>query len=83
DLKQYADGRIFTGRQAKKLKLVDRLGNIQDAIKEAKKLAGLEGKTVMVIRLRKEEGLLQKMLDSKISTGELISFPRFYYLMSF
>ncbi|SNZ10203.1 protease-4 [Persephonella hydrogeniphila] len=82
-LKQYADGRIFTGRQAKKLKLVDKLGNIQDAIQEAKKLAGLEGKTVVVIKLRKEEGLLKKMLDSKVSINELVSFPQFYYLMSF
>ncbi len=82
-LKQYADGRIFTGRQAKKLKLIDKLGNIQDAIEEAKRLAGLEGKKVMVIRIRKEESILQKMLQSKLSIPENLSFPQFYYLLSF
>ncbi len=82
-LKQYADGRIFTGRQAKKLKLIDKLGNIQDAVEEAKKLAGLEGKKVMVIRIRKEESILKKMLQSKISSLETLSFPQFYYLLSF
>ncbi|MBK3332704.1 signal peptide peptidase SppA [Persephonella atlantica] len=82
-LKQYADGRIFTGRQAKKLKLIDKLGNIQDAVEEAKKLAGLEGKKVMVIKIRKEESILKKMLQLKLSIPENLSFPQFYYLLSF
>lgn len=36
-----ADGRVFTGRQAKELKLVDELGTFEDAISLAKELAGL------------------------------------------
>jgi len=36
-----AEGRIFTGRMAKDLGLVDRLGTLDDAIDEAKKLAGI------------------------------------------
>jgi len=82
-LKKYADGRIFTGRQALKLKLVDKLGNIQDAIQEAKKLAGLEGKPALVIRIKKEENILKKMLENKINISDVITFPQFYYLMSF
>lgn len=38
-----ADGSIFTGRQAKKLGLVDELGDLEDAIKIAGKMAGIEG----------------------------------------
>jgi protease-4 len=36
-----AEGRVFTGRMAKDLGLVDRLGTLDDAIDEAKKLAGI------------------------------------------
>ena len=82
-LKKYADGRIFTGRQAKKIKLVDRLGNIQDAIDEAKNLSGLKGKKVMVIRLKKEESILKKLLDSKVEISDLIPYSQLFYLMSF
>ena len=39
-----ADGRIFSGNQAKKLALVDTLGTLQDAIDEAGKMGGIEGK---------------------------------------
>lgn len=41
-LRSLAGGRIYTGRQAKDLGLVDELGTLDDAIGEAKKLAGLE-----------------------------------------
>lgn len=36
-----AEGRVFTGRMAKEAGLVDRLGTLDDAIDEAKKLAGI------------------------------------------
>ncbi len=37
-----AEGRVYTGRQAVEAGLVDRLGTLDDAIDEAKRLAGLE-----------------------------------------
>ncbi|MEW5724570.1 MAG: signal peptide peptidase SppA [Thermodesulfobacteriota bacterium] len=43
-----ADGRIFTGEQALALKLVDELGNFEDAVTLAGKLAGLEGRPHLV-----------------------------------
>jgi len=42
ELKKLAGGRVYTGRQAKELKLIDQLGTLDDAIVEAKKLAGIE-----------------------------------------
>jgi len=36
-----AEGRVFTGRMAKEAGLVDRLGTLDDAVAEAKQLAGL------------------------------------------
>lgn len=40
-VRSIADGRIFTGKQAKELGLVDELGNLEDAVEEAAELAGL------------------------------------------
>ena len=41
-LEALAQGRVYTGRQAKKLGLIDEIGTLKDAIAEAKKLAGLK-----------------------------------------
>ncbi|HEX9911978.1 MAG TPA: signal peptide peptidase SppA [candidate division Zixibacteria bacterium] len=40
---ELADGRVFTGRQAKDLGLIDELGDLEDAIKIAGKMGGIEG----------------------------------------
>jgi protease-4 len=50
-----ADGRLFTGRQAKKLGLVDWLGTYEDAIAMAGRMGGIEGEPrVIRERYRKE-----------------------------
>jgi len=41
-VRELADGRIYTGQQAKELGLVDKLGNLQDAVKTAGELAGIK-----------------------------------------
>ena len=79
-LRKIADGRIFSGKEALKLGLIDRLGNIQDAIDEAKKLAKI--KKAVVIKLTKQKGFLEKLLDSKISLENYIS-SGIYYMLSF
>jgi len=49
--RKLADGRVYTGRQALALGLVDRLGDVKDAIGEAKRAAGLDkAKVVMYHR---------------------------------
>ncbi len=53
-VKKYADGRVFTGRKAYELKLIDTLGTYQDAIKIAAGLAEIYG-TPRVIKERKKE----------------------------
>lgn len=45
-----ADGRIFTGRQARDLKLVDQLGDLEESIQAAADLAGIRGKPRVVKR---------------------------------
>lgn len=46
-VRKLADGRIYTGNQAKQLGLVDELGNMYDAIDGAATLAGISGKPVI------------------------------------
>ncbi len=53
-VKKYADGRVFTGRKAYELKLIDTLGTYQDAIKIAAHMGEIYG-TPRVIKERKRE----------------------------
>ncbi len=60
-----ADGRIFTGRQAKEVKLVDELGDLEDAIQLAAEVAGIEGEPKVIEPRRRFS--LREVLDSKLS----------------
>ncbi len=46
-VREIADGRIYTARQALDLKLIDEIGYLDDAIETAKKAAGLEAARVV------------------------------------
>lgn len=60
-----ADGRIFTGRQAKDAKLVDELGDLEDAIQLAADVAGIEGEPKVVEPRRRFS--VRELLDSKFN----------------
>ena len=62
----FADGRIFTGKQALALGLVDKLGDYQDAIDLAWKMAGLKGKP-KVYRVPKRKITLLDLLFGDVS----------------
>lgn len=47
-VKKIADGRIFSGQQAKEIGLVDKIGNFQDAIDIAASIANIKGKPVVL-----------------------------------
>lgn len=47
-IRRLADGRVFTGTQAKELGLVDGLGNFYDTIDEFKKFLKIKGKPTLV-----------------------------------
>jgi protease-4 len=68
-VRDLADGRIFTGRQARTVKLVDELGDLQDAIKLAGKMGGIAGEP-RVVETRKRfslRDLLGNVFDGKVS----------------
>ena len=53
-VKALADGRVYTGKQAKELGLVDELGNYYDALNAAGAMAGIEG-TPQVKEFKKQK----------------------------
>lgn len=65
-----ADGRIFSGREAQSLGLVDHLGNLQDAIDRAGTLAGIRGKPT-VIQERKRGLFLIDLLRGGLSLFDI------------
>jgi len=62
---QLADGRIFSGRQARQLGLVDELGGLEDAIKVAGRMAGIKGEPRTVREIRRERISVLDLLGGK------------------
>jgi protease IV len=68
-VRQLADGRVFTGRQARSLGLVDKIGGLEDAIDDAKKRGHITGEP-RIVRPETHEGfwdLLKKILPWNIT----------------
>jgi protease-4 len=63
-----ADGRIFTGEDAKARGLVDRLGNFEDALQWAGELGGIEGDVVAVYARDKKFSLLRYLMSTSLSS---------------
>lgn len=59
-----ADGRVFTGRQAKELGLIDGLGSLQDAVLLAARLSGIDEKPEIVFAPKKQKGILRYLIRS-------------------
>ncbi len=53
EVKKLADGRIFTGKKAEELGLVDVLGNLEDAIDLAGEISGIKGEPHVVTKKKK------------------------------
>lgn len=78
-----ADGRVFTGEEAKKMKLVDDLGNLQDAIRISAELAGVDGTPDVVYPKPRRESFFElfseatkatQILERMISTRQASPF---------
>jgi len=61
-----ADGRILTGEEAVDLKLVDRLGNLEDAVEWAGRMAGIEGPISTVYPPEDNLKLFKRLAESSI-----------------
>jgi protease-4 len=85
EVQSLADGRIFTGRQAKEAKLVDELGDLDDAIRLAADLAGIEGEPRVVEPRRRFSirELIESRLFGALPRIDLQTGVSLKYLMAF
>lgn len=63
-VERLADGRIYTGEEAQSLGLVDRIGNLEDAIAWAGQLVGIEGRPTVVYAPERRLSLLKSLAES-------------------
>lgn len=63
EIEPLADGRVFTGEQARENGLVDRLGNFEDALDRAAELAGIEGKPVIIYPEKKRKKIWEYLVQ--------------------
>jgi protease-4 len=66
-VKGFADGRIFTGRQAVGLKLVDELGDLDHAAGLAATMAKLDGKPELVYPKEERRSFWRYMMEEMVS----------------
>ena len=66
-VKEIADGRVFTGRQAVGLKLVDELGDLDHAAEVAATLAQLDGKPELVYPKEERRSVWRYMMEEMVS----------------
>lgn len=75
NVRKIADARVFSGRQAVDIGLVDELGDLQHAIKVAATLAGIEGEPEVVSK--KKKSLFMELIDGNIHEIFFRLIPRF------
>jgi protease-4 len=64
-LKTLAEGKIYSGEEAKKIGLVDAFGNLPDAIEKAGRLGGIKGKVQAVYPEKEGFSLLRLLLGQE------------------
>lgn len=79
-VEKIADGRILTGEQAKELGLVDRLGNLQDAITLASQLAGIKEEPHIIYSEKKRPSIWDFLLGALLQKGIDIPLSHSYNL---
>ena len=73
-VRELADGRVYSGEQAKALGLVDLMGNLEDAIDLAAKRVGIKGTPQVIYAQGAEKSWWERLLFStfggRLATGE-------------
>jgi protease-4 len=72
-LRTLAEGKVYSGEEAKQVGLVDAFGNLQDAIQRAGRLGGIKGKVKAVYPEKEGFSLLRLLLgqETEESLGQL------------
>jgi len=74
-----ADGRIYTGESALSLNLVDKLGNLDDAVEWAGELAGIEGKIKTIYPEEDKTEFFRKLVTSLLKDANISSTVTDYF----
>ena len=74
-VREIADGRVYTGKQAMELGLVDELGNLPEAIGRAAELGGIEGEPRLV-EYRRPPTLFETFFGSLVSPFQPFDLAR-------
>lgn len=69
EVRKLADGRVFTGRQAKELKMIDAIGTIDDAVAYVASQSGVSGEPTVVYPAPERKSLMSELLFSGMSTA--------------
>src|SRR5215475_227015 len=72
-VKAFADGRVYSGQQARSLKMVDEMGGLEDAVEAAAKLAGISGKPKLIYPRRRFS--LRDLLQNRLGLEGLQILP--------
>jgi len=85
DIRSIADGKVWTGEQALKMKLIDQEGDFETAIKETAKSVGIKGEPVLVRPDKERKTVLDLMfgdVSEWLPTREKLMDQEvgFYYL---
>jgi protease-4 len=86
EVRKLADGRVYTGLQAKENHLIDELGTFQDAVKEAARMGGIVGEPKLLTPAKKRASVLEILFgnaESVLPLGNMNgseSHIRFEYL---
>ena len=89
-VEKIADGRIFTGEQARDLGLVDELGSFEDAVELTKKMVGLSGEVKLIFPEKKRfsfwdlifsewMGEIKQSLQLPWPSAQLLLLPPIFY----
>ena len=86
-VRKIADGRIYTGEQAKEAGLVDEMGNLWDAIDKAAELAEISGKPKVVWPPEKRPtfpfGMINEIIPGALDSKRVIPTPvRAMYILN-
>jgi len=71
-IKQLSDGRVYTGQEALKEKLIDELGNYDAALKGTAELVGIKGEPQIITPPKPRRGSILDLLTST-DVGKLLS----------
>ncbi|MBN2105688.1 signal peptide peptidase SppA [bacterium] len=78
-VKRLADGRVFTGRQAKEEGLIDLLGDFEDAVDLAASMGGIDGEPTLVREYQRHRSIFDLLFEELTNVIHGMGGPHLEY----